>query len=153
MQLTSDAFADGERIPAKYTCDGDNITPPLAWTEVPPEAMSLALVVEDPDAPTGTFDHWVLWNIPTSVTSLDEDLIPLEDILPTVGQGANSDSQIRYKGPCPPPGDKSHRYIFRLYALDAHLNLEAGATKPDLLSEMDGHVLAEAVLVGMYDRE
>jgi len=151
IQLTSSAFADGAAIPAKYTCDGDDISPPLKWRGVPEGTKSLALVCDDPDAPIGTFVHWVLYSIPPSVTELSEG-VPAMGVIPNgAAQGTNDFKRLGYGGPCPPPGG-AHRYFFKLYALDAELDLKPGAMKKDLVKAMEGHVLAEGQLMGTYQR-
>lgn len=151
MQLTSPAFADGGLIPRRYTCDGDDASPPLAWSGVPATTVSLALIADDPDAPRGTWVHWVLYNLPATTTSLPEAL-PTDERLPNGAlQGRNDFRRTGYGGPCPPSG--THRYFFKLYALDTVLSLEPGATKQQLLQAMEGHVLAEAQLMGRYARQ
>lgn len=145
MKLTSPAFADQQPIPSKYTCDGTDTIPPLSFEGVPPGAASLALVMDDPDAPVGTWDHWVLWNIPPGTAGVAEGRAP-EGVA-----GKNSWGRTSWGGPCPP--DREHRYFFRLYALDVKLGLGAGADKKALLEAIQGHVLAEAQLVGRYDRK
>jgi Raf kinase inhibitor-like YbhB/YbcL family protein len=150
IQLTSPAFAEGAAIPDQYTCDGPNISPPLKWSSVPQGTKSIALIVEDPDAPLGTFTHWVIFSISPSVTELPER-VPTMDVLPDgVRQGINDMRRTGYGGPCPPTG--SHRYFFKLYALDIELSLKPGATKKDLVSAMEGHVLALGQLMGTYKR-
>lgn len=151
MKLTSTAFAEGKPIPRKHTCEGEDVSPPLSWSDAPAGAKSFALICDDPDAPVGTWVHWVAWNIPASVTALDENT-PKQDAIPGGGQqGRNDFKRTGYGGPCPPPG-KPHRYFFKLYALDAELDLAAGATKADLERAMQGHILAEAHLMGTYQR-
>jgi hypothetical protein len=151
ISLTSKGFEDGKSIPMKYTCDGEDLSPPLSWGDLPEETKSLALIVDDPDAPMGTFTHWVLFNIPPDARSLPEG-IPQREILETGGtQGKNDFKKIGYNGPCPPPGP-AHTYRFRLYALDLELDLDPGASKRDVLKAMEGHVLAEAELKGKYGR-
>ena len=145
LTLTSDAFANGQSIPAKYTCKGKNISPALAWTEPPVATQSLTLIMDDPDAPGGTWVHWVLFNIPVSTRTLPEDL-HISDI----SVGKNSWGDMRYGGPCPPSG--THRYFFKLYALDRNLSLSPGATKDQVLKAMDGHTLAQAELLGTFSR-
>ncbi len=144
MQLKSSAFADGGSIPSKYTCDGQDISPPLQISGVPDGAESLALVMDDPDAPTGTFDHWLVWNIPPDTTDIPEDTEP-EGV-----QGRTDFGNLGYGGPCPPSG--THTYRFKLYALDARLDLAEGARKADLESAMEGHILGQAGLNGKYSR-
>jgi Raf kinase inhibitor-like YbhB/YbcL family protein len=151
MQVQSSAFSAGEPIPPQYTCDGDDLSPPLSWSEPPAGTQSLALTCDDPDAPGGTWDHWVLFNIPASVRSLPEG-IPSDEVVAGVGtHGSNSWKRIGYGGPCPPQGS-THRYEFKLYALDMALNLEPGASKRDLEKAMSGHILAAGQLTGRYGR-
>ena len=150
MKLTSAAFHDGAEIPAKYTCDGVDVSPPLAWTDVPPRTRSLALIVDDPDAPdpeapTTTWVHWVIVDLPPSRHDLHENIGPLAN-----GRvGLNDWNRAVWGGPCPPVG--RHRYVFRLYALDRILELER-PTKLELEHAMAGHVLAQATLVGTYQK-
>jgi Raf kinase inhibitor-like YbhB/YbcL family protein len=152
IQITSTAFADGQPIPAKYTGDGSDISPPLAWSNAPSNTKSFALICDDPDAPAGTWVHWVIWDLPPSAVALAEDM-PKLDLLPNgAKQGANDFKKTGYNGPAPPRG-KPHRYYFKLYALDAVPGLKAGATKGDLLKAMQGHVLAQGQLMGTYQRE
>lgn len=154
MNLTSTAFADGSPIPAKYTCDGADVSPPLAWSGAPAATKSVALIMDDPDAPGGTWVHWVLWNLPASFASLPEN-VPRTETLNSLGgalQGKNSWPKIGYYGPCPPPG-KPHRYFFKVYALDATLGLKSGATKADVENAMHGHVLGQAQVMGTYGRK
>lgn len=152
FKLTSDAFANGQSIPAKYSCVGKNISPALAWTEPPASTGSFALIVEDPDAPGGTWTHWVLFNIPADRRSLEEDLpITGKNVDPNaIYVGKNSWGDIGYGGPCPPSG--THRYFFKLYALDAVISLLPGATKEQLLKEMKDHTLAQAELMGTFSK-
>jgi hypothetical protein len=149
IQVESSAFAEGATIPQKYTCDGEDISPPLAWEEPPADTQSLALVCDDPDAPSGTWDHWILFNIPNTVRSLPEG-VPADGTVAGIGShGSNSWKRLGYGGPCPPQGS-THHYSFRIYALDTSLDLEAGASKKDLEKAMAGHILAEGQLVGQY---
>ncbi len=150
MELTSTAFGDGGEIPRKYSCDGADVSPPVSWRGVPSEASSLALICEDPDAPAGTWVHWVYCDIPVSVSELPEGMST--DERPPQGgvQGVNDFRRIGYGGPCPPGGE--HRYYFKLYALDSKLGLEPRATKAELEAAMQGHVLTEAHLMGTYAR-
>jgi Raf kinase inhibitor-like YbhB/YbcL family protein len=151
MKLTSTAFDHQDTIPRRYTCDGRDISPPLQFTDVPAEAATLALVMEDPDAPSGTFVHWVCYNMPATIGGLDEGItasgIEGTDML----QGVTGFHRNNYGGPCPP--SRTHRYVLHLYALDAALPLEAGATTQQLRQAMDGHILAEAELLGFYTRD
>jgi hypothetical protein len=151
MQLTSPAFAQGQPIPKKYTCEGPDLSPPLKWSSAPEGTKSFALICDDPDAPVGTWVHWVIYNIPASATELQEGVPKAETVLGGAKQGMNDFKRIGYGGPCPPPGNP-HRYFFKLYALDTELNLKTGATKGDLVEAMQGHILAEAQLVGTYKR-
>jgi Raf kinase inhibitor-like YbhB/YbcL family protein len=148
IQLTSTAFADGQPIPQKYTCDGSDVSPQLAWTGAPPNTKSFALIADDPDAPVGTWVHWVIYNLPPDTTALAEDT-PKSDSLPNgAKQGLNDFKNTGYGGPCPPPG-KPHRYFFKLYVLDT-AGLPGGLTKKQLLKAMDGHILAQGQLMGTY---
>ncbi|MGH7700729.1 MAG: YbhB/YbcL family Raf kinase inhibitor-like protein [Gemmatimonadales bacterium] len=154
MKLTSTAFADGATIPVKHTCDGPDVSPPLAWSEAPASTSGFALIMDDPDAPMGTWVHWVLWNLPGATTSLPEGVPKTETLKALSGalQGNNTWPKIGYYGPCPPPG-KPHRYFFKLYALDAALNLKPGATKADIEKAIQGHVLEQAQVMGAYGRQ
>jgi len=151
VELISPAFKDGGTIPSKYTCDGDDVSPPLEWSNVPEDTKSLALICDDPDAPMGTWVHWVLYGLPADTTSLPEGVPTNEAIEGVALQGTNDFKRIGYGGPCPPPG-KPHRYFFKLYALDTELDLKPGAKKKDLEKAMKGHVLAKGQLVGRYQR-
>lgn len=149
--ITSPVFKEGEMIPRKYTCDGQNISPRLKWESTPAQAKSLALVVDDPDAPMGTWVHWVIFNIPASSLEFPEN-VPTKDSFPDGAiQGKNDSKTIGYDGPCPPGG--THRYYFKLYALDTTLKLSPGITKPELLKAMEGHIVAQAQLMGRYSRK
>ncbi len=151
MELTSTAFREGESIPRQYTGDGRNVSPPLRWRDLPAGVRSLALVCEDPDAPRGTFTHWVAYNLPAESGGLSEG-VPAEPTLPDgMLQGTNDFGRVGYGGPAPPPG-KPHRYFFKLFALDGPLDLQPGATRPQLLAAVKGHVLGEAQLMGTYSR-
>lgn len=151
LSITSTAFKDGKRIPKKYTCESDDISPALAWSDVPPEAKSLALIMDDPDAPMGVFTHWVLFNLPPDLSSLDEGQATGEKLDNGAIHGINDFGRTGYGGPCPPPGP-THRYFFAIYALDTSLGLKPRSTKQQLLTAMKGHVLTEARLVGTYSR-
>ena len=151
LKLTSTAFDEGGMIPAKYTCDGENVSPPLAWSGVPEAAKSLALVADDPDAPGGTWTHWVIYQIPATEKGLPEN-VPARDTLDDgARQGKNDFKKTGYGGPCPPSG--THRYFFKLYALDTDPNLPPGATKDQLLKATEGHVVAQGQLMGRYKRQ
>jgi Raf kinase inhibitor-like YbhB/YbcL family protein len=151
IQITSSAFTEGQPIPRKHTCDGPDVSPPLAWIGIREGAKSLALVCDDPDAPMGTWVHWVLFNLPADSTSLAENVPKTGRLENGAKQGMNDFRRLGYGGPCPPPG-KPHRYFFKFYALDTVLDLKEGASKKDLEKAMRGHVLAEARLVGTYGR-
>ena len=152
LTIKSDAFVSGQSIPAKYTCIGRNISPPLTWNEPPAGTQSFALIMDDPDAPVGTWVHWVLYNIPLAKRDLQEDLpITGKNMDPNaIYVGKNSSGNIGYDGPCPPSG--THRYIFKLYALDTTINLLPGVTREQILKEMDGHILAQSELVGTLSK-
>ena len=150
LDLRSAAFEEGGAIPVRYTCDGEDISPPLSWSSVPDETRSLALIADDPDAPGETFVHWVVYNLPPDTRRLPED-VPKREILPSgAAQGVNGAGSVGYMGPCPPSG--THRYFFKVYALETELDLGGSATKEDLVSAMEGHILAEGRLVGTYRR-
>lgn len=151
FELSSQAFGAGAPIPPEHTCTGANVSPPLAWREPPAGTAAFALLVEDPDAPGGTWVHWVLYDIPASRSELPREVPPVERPGGGMKQGENDFRHIGYGGPCPPPGPP-HRYVFRLFALDAPLGLAPGATRGDLLAAIRGHVLAEARLVGTFAR-
>jgi Raf kinase inhibitor-like YbhB/YbcL family protein len=151
LELTSTAFRTGEAIPRPYTGDGRNASPPLQWRDPPADTRSFALVCEDPDAPRGTFTHWVVFNLPPESRELSEG-VPAEATLPNgTKQGSNDFGKVGYGGPAPPPG-KPHRYFFKLYALDRTLELQPRATRAQLLAAVKGHVLGEADLMGTYKR-
>jgi Raf kinase inhibitor-like YbhB/YbcL family protein len=150
FELTSSAFAQGESIPQAYTCGGEDLSPPLTWGDPPRGTRSFALIVDDPDAPVGTWVHWVLFNLPARARALEKGL-PSDAELPDGSRhGNNSWRHLGYGGPCPPSG--THRYFFSLYALDTALDLKAGAIKEQLVKAMEGHILAQAQLMGMYAR-
>ncbi|OGQ66683.1 MAG: hypothetical protein A3F89_00105 [Deltaproteobacteria bacterium RIFCSPLOWO2_12_FULL_50_11] len=149
LQLTSPAFSHEGAIPLQYTCQGQDLSPALNWNGAPPKTAALALIVDDPDAPVGTWIHWVLFNIPATTTSLAAGISPQEKLPDGSLQGLNDFQKVGYGGPCPPPGGP-HRYFFKLYALDASLNLPPKATKAQLLDAMKGHVLTETQLMGTY---
>lgn len=149
--LTSKAFDHGGTIPKRFTCDGPDISPALSWNEPPPGTKSLALISDDPDAPVGTWVHWVAFDIPAGTRELPEGVAKTADLPGGGKQGRTDFGRIGYGGPCPPPG-KPHRYYFKLYALDTQLNLKPGSTKADVESAMKGHILAQAELLGRYGR-
>jgi hypothetical protein len=149
--LNSTAFENGGEISRKFTCDGADLSPALSWEDVPAGAHSLALIVDDPDAPVGTWTHWIIWNISAQATALQEGVPKVEDLDNGARQGMNDFRRIGYGGPCPPPG-KPHRYFFKLFALDARLDLKTGASRKELEFAMKGHVLSEAERMGRYKR-
>lgn len=151
FQLTSTAFQAGGTIPRKFTCDGPDVSPPLAWSDPPAGTQSFALIMDDPDAPAGTWVHWVLYDLPAATRELTEGL-PKQGELPNgARQGRNDFGKAGYGGPCPPSGP-AHRYFFKLYALGAKIGLKAGATKAELEKAMKGHILGQAELMGRYKR-
>lgn len=147
--LIESVFENHQPIPAKYTCDGEDVSPALQFMNVPKNAKSLAIIVDDPDAPRGTFDHWILWNLPPDIKRLSEGGREMKQFSSHPKQGINGFQQNYYRGPCPPPG-KPHRYFFKLYALDTLLELAEGASKKMLEDAMQGHILEKAELVGTY---
>ena len=150
IKITSSAFEDGGLIPAKYTCDGADISPPLQWDAVPESTKSIALICDDPDAPMGTWVHWVIFGLPADIRELAEDVPPDKTLPNGARQGTSDFGRIGYGGPCPPSG--THRYFFKIYALDRELDLPAGARKRDLLKAVEGHILGQGELVGKYKR-
>jgi Raf kinase inhibitor-like YbhB/YbcL family protein len=151
VALTSDAFADASSIPTEYTCEGQDISPPLRWSGAPVEAQAFVLLVDDPDAPGGTFAHWLIYDLQPSTTELPAG-IPVDAVLPDGGkQGKNDFGKIGYGGPCPPKGSE-HRYRFRIFALDAPLNLDSGKSKGDVEHAMQGHILGGGELTGRFKR-
>jgi hypothetical protein len=151
MEITSSAFQNGESIPQKYSCSGQDVSPALAWSGVPAGTQSLALVLDDPDAPGGTFNHWVIYNIPAGTLELAEAIPGTAQLSNGAMQGKNSFGNIGYGGPCPPLGP-THHYYFTLYALDVTLDLAAGATKAQVLAAIKGHILAQAETMGTFRR-
>lgn len=145
MKLESSSFKNNEYIPSKYTCDGDNVNPPLLINEAPGRAQSFALIVDDPDAPAGDWTHWLLWNIGGGATEVLENSVPRGAI-----QGLNDFGKNGYGGPCPPSG--THRYQLKLHALDTVLNIPQNSRKKDLEKAMEGHILAQSILTGLYQR-
>ena len=143
LSVKSPAFENNKFIPLKYTCDGANVNPPLTIEGVPEETITLVLIVDDPDAPMGTFDHWVVWNISSTTRKIEENTVPGTE-------GMSSYRKHAYGGPCPPYG--THRYFFKVYALDTQLDLKPNSTKKDVEKAMKGHILAEGELVGLYSR-
>jgi Raf kinase inhibitor-like YbhB/YbcL family protein len=151
LTLTSSAFAAGAAIPQPYTCKGADMSPALEWSGSPAKAASFAIILDDPDAPAGTWVHWMLWNVPAKAHSLPQGVPKRQQLDDGSRQGSSSYREIGYKGPCPPPG-QTHRYFFRLYALDAKLDLAAGASRDQLDAAMKGHVLAQAEYMGTFHR-
>ncbi|HEV8052380.1 MAG TPA: YbhB/YbcL family Raf kinase inhibitor-like protein [Parachlamydiaceae bacterium] len=146
MKIESAAFQHGKPIPQKFTCQGEGVSPELFFHNVPKNTQSLVLIVDDPDAPSGTFDHWIAWNIPAESKGLAEDTLHLQH------QGKNGYGKLGYKGPCPPAGN-AHRYFFKLYALDTNLSLSEGSSKTKVEDACEGHILAMAELIGTYQRQ
>jgi len=152
IDISSAAFAEGQQIPVKYTCDGEDISPPLKWEAVPDGTKSIALICDDPDAPMGTFVHWVLYNLPPETRELPENMSSQAALSNGTRQGTTSFGRTGYGGPCPPGG--THRYYFKIYALDAEIDPgRPGFKKEDLLKAMKGHILAEGQLMGRYTRQ
>lgn len=151
LELRSTAFREGEMIPPQYTCDGEDVSPPLTWLGVPDEAESLVLIFEDVDSVEGVWSHWVVFNVPPAGSALPEAVPPSKSLSEGGAQGRNDFDDYGYGGPCPSDG-KTHRYIVRLSALDTELDLEPGATREDVLNRMEGHVLEKSELMGRYRR-
>jgi Raf kinase inhibitor-like YbhB/YbcL family protein len=154
LALTSSAFVESGSIPEKFTCDGANVSPALTWSGAPANTRTFTLIADDPDAPAGTWVHWVLFDLPGTAHALPEN-VAHDETLASLGnavQGRNDFKKVGYGGPCPPPG-KPHRYFFKLYALDTSLGLHPGATKAQLEAAMQGHIVATAQLVGTYARK
>lgn len=151
MELKSSAFQPGGDISRKYTCDGTDVSPPLRWENAPSGAKAFALIADDPDAPAGTWVHWVIYDLPAETKEVAEGVPMSETLSSGAKQGTNDFRRVGYGGPCPPSGP-AHRYFFKLYALDAPTNLKPRVTKRELLEAMKGHLLAEAQLMGRYKR-
>jgi Raf kinase inhibitor-like YbhB/YbcL family protein len=151
MKIHSSAFGNNEMIPSKFTCDGMNVSPALSWSGAPSTVKSYALICDDPDAPAGIWVHWVLFNIPSTMTGLNENFLIKNKPSKEIIEGINDFRQLDYGGPCPPGG--THRYFFKLYALDFFLSVKEGLTADELVSAMEGHVVAKAELVGKYRRK
>ena len=151
LHLKSSDFAPGADIPKQFTCSGADISPALEWSDPPVATKSFALIADDPDAPAGTWVHWVLYDLPPNLRALPQNYPKTEQSADGLHQGLNDFRKIGYGGPCPPPG-KPHRYYFKLYALDAKLNLKPGATKKDVEAAMKGHILAQGEYMGRYAR-
>ena len=151
MKIVSPAFAEGTPVPVEHTCEGSGSSPGVAWSEIPVDTRSFALVCDDPDAPRGTWVHWVLFNLPADAVELAPAVPPAPELPSGARQSINDSGNVGYGGPCPPRG-RRHRYFFRLYALDCTLNLAPGVKRPDLDQAMAGHVLADATLMGTFQR-
>lgn len=152
IKIISPAFQPQESIPSKYTCQGADVSPQLTWTGIPKKTFSLVLIMEDPDASVGIWDHWVLYNLPPMIKGMPENMPRMERLANGERQGLNSFKKIGYQGPCPPAG-KAHRYFFRIYALDAALSLQGKVTKDEVLKAMEGHILSSGELMGWYERK
>ena len=150
FEISSPAFSESDMIPVRFTCDGPDVSPELSWGGVPEAARSLALICDDPDAPMGTWVHWVLFNIPPGANGLPAELPPDAVLENGARHGTNDFGSLGYGGPCPPGG--THRYFFKLYALDTEFTLESGISKAELVEAMQGHILAESQLMGTYSR-
>lgn len=151
IQITSPAFPYGTAIPRRYTCDGDDVSPALEWSGVPAEAQVLVLIMDDPDAPRGTWSHWVQFNIPPTVAAIAEGVTADTQPEGLGVSGRNSSGKHGYGGPCPPRGPK-HRYYFTLYALDAPLKLRTGSVREEVIQAMQGHIVAQGQWMGVYER-
>ena len=151
LDIRSSAFEEGELIPEKYTCDGEDVSPPLSWTQPPNEAKSMVLICDDPDAPMGTWVHWVLFGLSPETLELPEGVTSDKEVLGGAKHGLNDFRKYGYGGPCPPGG--THRYFFKLYAVDTQIDLNAGATKKEVLNAIKGHILEEGQLMGRYSRQ
>ncbi len=153
LEIKSPAFKNYGEIPSEFTCDGKDISPKLVFSQIPAKAKSLVLIMDDPDAPMGTWVHWVIYDIPVSVRELKKDF-PKKPTLPNgIKQGKNSWGNIGYGGPCPPKPTGQHRYFFKIYAIDTVPNLPYGATKEQVLKAIKGHIVAKATLIGVYGRK
>ena len=151
MEIKSTAFKNNEFIPARYTCQGQDASPKIIWDGVPENAVSLALIMDDPDAPGKTFSHWVIFNIPVKKGSLPEAVSVMPELPDGTRQGINDFGRFGYGGPCPPPG-KPHHYNFSLHALDNRIELPVGTTRSNILDAIKGHIVAQAQLTGIYQR-
>jgi Raf kinase inhibitor-like YbhB/YbcL family protein len=155
LSFRTQTFTHGESIPEKYTCEGDDFSPKLVVGDVPDDAAALAVVMDDPDAPGGTFTYWLLWNLPPDLLAIPEDVPQLEEV-PDLGgarQGENDFGDVGYRGPCPPEGDDPHEFRFTLYALDEELDVDGGALRPSVQDELDEHTLDSAQFIGTFSRE
>ncbi|HEX4265717.1 MAG TPA: YbhB/YbcL family Raf kinase inhibitor-like protein [Verrucomicrobiae bacterium] len=152
MEITSSAFKNGQPIPSQYTCDDKNISPPLEWNGAPTGTESLALIVDDPDAPGTVWTHWVVFDLPADASGLPEDAVKTESVLAKAKQGLNDFKKAGYGGPCP-PGGSQHRYFFKIYALDIKLGLPSGASRKAVETAMTKHILAQGQIMGIYQRK
>jgi hypothetical protein len=152
MKIMSDAFENGERIPERFTCEGEDLSPPLNWSGVPDEAETLVLICDDPDAPDGTWSHWVVYNLPTAPNELESGATLSDRLSEGLREGRNDFGRQGYGGPCPPRGDGPHRYHFRLFALDHTLDLKGSVTRAQIMEKIEGQTLDEAVLIGIFSR-
>ena len=150
IKIESRDFKEGELIPSKFTCDGANISPQLSWACTTEGVKTFVLLVEDPDAPSGNFTHWIVYNIPARVNSLMQNSTPTKNVPDEILMGTNDFGRIGYGGPCPPSG--THRYYFRIYGLNTAVHLDSGATKKEVLKKMEGHIIARGELMGRYQR-
>lgn len=151
MNLSSTSFQNGNTIPRKFTCDGEDLSPELSWSDIPAGTKTFALLTDDPDAPVGNWNHWTMWNIPGSAKGLAEGTAKEARLPDGSQQGLNDFHKPGYNGPCPPPG-RPHRYYFKLFSLDTKLDLKAAATKKDLEAAMKAHILGQAEWMGRYGR-
>ncbi len=151
FSISSSSFPNGGDIPKKFTCDGADVSPELSWSEPPVGTQSFALIADDPDAPSGTWTHWLLFGLPATISTLAEGVNKIDDLPGGERQGRNDFRKIGYNGPCPPPG-KAHRYFFKLYALSSQLNLKPGASKQEVEHAMEGLILGNAEWIGKYRR-
>jgi Raf kinase inhibitor-like YbhB/YbcL family protein len=149
--ITSSSFSNSGDIPKKFTCDGADVSPELSWTDPPQATQSFVLIADDPDAPSGTWTHWVLFGLPSTTNSLPESVSKIDELPGGERQGRNDFHKIGYSGPCPPPG-KPHRYFYRLYALDRNLDLKPGASREEVERAMEGRILGQAEWMGKYQR-
>lgn len=150
IKIKSPAFEEGELIPKKYTCDGVNVSPPLQWSSLPADVESIVLICEDPDAPSGLWTHWIIFNLPAETKGVSEFIMEREVLENGAQQGLNDFGTIGYRGPCPPGG--SHRYYYRIYALDVLLELPSRINRQDLLEAMNGHIIDQGQIMGIYTR-
>lgn len=151
IEIESRDFKEGEIIPADFTCDGKNVSPQLSWTCSVEGIKTYVLIVEDPDAPSGNFTHWIVYNIPAKINSLMQNSTPTKNVTDEILMGTNDFGRIGYGGPCPPSG--IHRYFFRIYGLDTAVHMDSGATKREILKQIEGHIIARGELMGRYQRQ